>query len=104
LPRPAHTTAAAFALALAAAPALAAAGPPAPAKPHAASDGPDRAARRADGAPAPHAPQRPPLTLRRAETDVRTDRSAPPVPAKAAWFDDQGLRLDSGGLAYTLRF
>jgi hypothetical protein len=105
--RPARRIAAAFALISAASPALAGqATPAAGTAAEKAPDQPDREPLRNLRVPEPRAPQRQPFQTRRDAFEVtgpavRFDDRAP---AKDSWFEDQGLRLDSGGLAYTIKF
>jgi hypothetical protein len=105
--RPARRIAAAFALISAATPALA--GQATSGAATAAEKAPEQTGRephRTLRVPEPRAPQRQPLQARRNPFEepgpgVRFDERAPP---DDFGFEGRGLRFDSGGLAYTIKF
>jgi hypothetical protein len=108
LPRSAWRIAAVFALTFAAAPAFAATAAPQGRTTNLPAPSADRPAFQshsaAAGIPDPRAPQRQPLRIRHRDAFARQDPGPSDIPAKDDWFDDQGLRLDAGGLAYKVRF
>ncbi len=105
--RPARRIAAAFVLVSAASPAFA--GQAAFAAETAAEKAPDEAKReppRTLRVPEPRAPQRQPLQARRNPFEARgpTQSFDERPPSKEFGLEGGGLRLDSGGLAYTIKF